>query len=126
LRFNCFNTSWVSKIKEVQGSIFYPVDIINIPTSNVDIVISMFHHTYNWFQPENGRAFRKLVEKSSDIILTGHEHDQDIIIKDNGTGTITHYLEGGILQDSNDISKSSFNAILVNLETQKYKIFLFF
>lgn len=72
----CFNTAWLSRKEEKAGHILFPSQIIpDISDTDATLVLSVFHHPYGWFQPDNARAFRRAVETSSDIVLTGHEHD---------------------------------------------------
>lgn len=115
--FNCFNTAWVSELKEKPGMMYYPVEAVT-DNYGYDLVISLLHHPYNWISPNNSRALRKRIEAVSDIILTGHEHDSTAITNSNLTQESTH-IEAGALQESWDSKISDFNCIL--LDTEKHK-----
>ncbi|GAH03803.1 unnamed protein product, partial [marine sediment metagenome] len=67
-------------------------------TSEANAVISVFHHPYNWPNADNARLFKKNIENTTDIILTGHEHDQSHFKVIQNTGVIIDYIEGGVLQ----------------------------
>lgn len=66
--FRCFNTAWISRLREKAGELLYPLDKIQKSGDEADVVVSVFHHPYNWLQPDNAREFRKHVESTSDII----------------------------------------------------------
>lgn len=120
--FRCFNTSWLSQLNEVPGKLFFPIEMANGERSNENIVISLLHHPYNWFDPNNAKILRTHVERTSDIVLTGHEHIQKRRIQFNDTGEVNEYIEGGVLQESGESSISSFNVLIVNtnMEQQKF------
>jgi hypothetical protein len=75
--------------------------------------------------PANGRAFRKRVEEVSDLILTGHEHDVTLRTQRGSRGEVNIYLEGGALQENDDPSQSAFNAILLDTELRRQKVYRF-
>jgi predicted MPP superfamily phosphohydrolase len=119
--FRCFNTAWMSRLKEDERRLYYPVEVIDEDGDRYDLVLSLLHHPYNWLHPDNARAFRKIVENTSDIVLTGHEHEFDYYVK----ATIGHenpaYVEGGVLQKKGD-AKSSFNIVLIDTDRRKRRV----
>jgi hypothetical protein len=123
--FRCYNTAWMSQLHEKQGQLVYPLDKAAEKHDGFDLTVSLLHHPYNWLQSENARALRKHVEEASDIILTGHEHDQTYTVRSGATGEKNQYIEGGVLQESWDESVSTFNTLLVDLEAEKQKFFHF-
>ncbi|SNR54762.1 metallophosphoesterase [Hymenobacter mucosus] len=123
--FRCCNTAWLSELKEKPGQMYYPVDYIPEQEQHSDVVVSIFHHPYNWLTPDNGRSFRKRIEQVSDFILTGHEHDVTHRIVKSNDGQNNSYIEGGALQDSYDSSTSEFNGILIDSTENKYKLYNF-
>ena len=125
--FNCYNTSWLSKKYEQPGCLYYPIEkyINTLKENKADTVISIFHHPYNWHNPESGRNFNKYIELNSDLVLTGHEHEASKKIHDDLSGNITEYIECGILQDTEDYENSSFNIIILDLEKHNQKIINF-
>jgi hypothetical protein len=82
----------------------------------------MFHHPYGWLPSQNARDLRKHVEKNSDIILTGHEHEGRAYRKEAFTGENTTYLEGGVLQDTQYKNVSTFNVMLVDLQDRRFRV----
>jgi DNA repair exonuclease SbcCD nuclease subunit len=122
IRFNCYNTAWLSQIKEQPGRLLFPVQLAETPTilsCDCSLVLSLFHHPVNWLEPNNSILFKKIVARSSDIILTGHEHVADAYLKQHITGENVLYTEGAVLQDDDDPSISGFNVILVDLEEKE-------
>lgn len=122
--FNCLNSAWISTFKEDNGSLFYPIDNYKeqMAVMKADLVISTIHHPQNWFTPENGRSIREVLEKYSDIILTGHEHISTASKREDFDGNSTQYIEGGVLQESKNDEKSQFNLIIFNLSNKLQKI----
>lgn len=124
IQFRCYNTAWISQKTEKQMLLWYPINIVAkaLSENNIiaeGIVVSLFHHTYTWLRADNARDFKKYIENSSDVILTGHEHDASIYTKNEvGIGT-TEYLEGGVLQEHGQEELSSFNLLIIDLENKK-------
>ena len=125
VRVLCCNTAWMSRIKEVQGSLYFPPEMLPTRASADTLVVAMFHHPYNWLRMKNARAFRQKVEDVADIILTGHEHDADWRTQQGPAGLRSLYIEGGILQASDNPHHSTFNAVSVDTDQSKQKIVLF-
>lgn len=119
--FRCYNTAWLSRLEEKQGQLLYPVDAAAGRTPGFDLAVTVFHHPYNWLQQENARAFRKHAEGVSDIILTGHEHEQTRRTNIGVEGERNLYIEGGVLQETGNASVSTFNALVLDLAPQKGK-----
>ncbi len=86
------------------------------------MLVTIFHHPYNWLEANNARAFRKALESISDVILTGHEHDSSFELRERKLGERNQYIEGGALQDSAN-SGSAFNALLLDVAQRKQKFF---
>jgi predicted MPP superfamily phosphohydrolase len=118
----CCNTAWQSQKDEVPGHIFYPAKEILAPDDNAALVVTMFHHPYNWLTPNSGRAFRNAVEQLSDIVLSGHEHIHSERQQKSGIGATNLYLEADALNDTANPEKSGFNVIVVDLDKRQQKV----
>jgi hypothetical protein len=120
VRIYLLNTAWASQLDEKQGHLSYPTKLLQrkLPDSEIpELVISVLHHPYCWFVSENARHLRDLLDRYSDLILTGHEHESAFYSKQRSTGEQTEYIEGGILQRGDGDPASSFNVILVDTKS---------
>jgi len=125
--FRCYNTAMGSVLHEKPGSLSIPHALLNSPTQQrtPDYVVSIFHHPYNWLSQFNIRTFRKHIDATSDLILTGHEHDADNYAKYTRRGESMMYLEGPAFQEDGSTEYSGFNAIWVDLVAQQQKVITF-
>lgn len=124
INLNLYNTAWLSRMHEVQGQLLYPVAAVKrqvADTPPADLVISMLHHPYNWFRQDNAREFKSLVESSSNLILTGHEHEAAAYAKEAKQGLAVHYVEGAVLQQKPNAT-SAFNLIEVETDQDIYRV----
>lgn len=67
------------------------------------------------------RAFRDHIERSSDLILTGHEHEPDHFQKYSYTGEVNEYLEGAVFQEHGRANQAGFHATFLNLSSQQQR-----
>jgi hypothetical protein len=118
----CMNTAWLSRIHEKAGTLYYPESKIPTHPDPHTVAVSMFHHPYNWLQPDNLRAFRNRVEEVSDIILTGHDHDFAKRHTRGERGEVNLYIEGCALQQAAAPNDSAFNCILLDSETKRQRV----
>ena len=84
--------------------------------ADAHLSVSVFHHSYGWLHPDDAIVFRSHVERTSDVALTGHQHNQTSFRKDNLSGERTLYVEGGALQAEDFASTSSFQLLLFELD----------
>jgi hypothetical protein len=121
---HCFNTAWVSVLKEKQGSIVFPSQVaLESSNGRPNLAISVFHHPYEWFAPTSRRLFRKLVEQVSDLVLTGHEHEGDHFDRKSSDGASVSYIEGAAFAaEGTDVG---FNFIVISPEEQTCQVFTF-
>lgn len=120
LRFHCYNTAWMSRMNETQGSLVVPDKTLFEAEGECDLRCAVFHHPYDWLDAGSSN-FRRHVETTSDIILTGHGHDCGQYFKQKIAGETNLYLEGGVLQDPTT-SESSFNVAILDLEESCQRI----
>lgn len=124
---NLLNTAWISQLKEKQGELFFPIEEIVTPEScdkTDDLVITLLHHPYGWFKPDNARSLRNKIDSISDIILTGHEHESEVYEKIKRNGDTTEYIEGGVLQDLS-VDESAFNVLIIDFDSEKQEIYTY-
>jgi predicted MPP superfamily phosphohydrolase len=127
--FNIFNSAWLSEKNEDQGALVFPTHLINLDAEKLSdsaFSVSVFHHPDNWLESNNSLPFRRLTEKHSDIILSGHEHKAESVIKkDAEANTETQIIKAGALQERSRPTSSTFNLIVVDLDSKKQQSFPF-
>lgn len=126
--FKCYNSGWCSKINESPGSLIFP-NINQTPDSpECEIVVSVFHHPFNWYSPNtpnnNKKEFENHIEKYSNIIFCGHEHEDNKYKKKDFLGNTCHYFEGCSLQNSED-ENTGFNYLIIDLNNHKSEFYNF-
>jgi hypothetical protein len=122
LVFRCCNTAWLSRLHENPKSLAFPAAVLPDTTRGAALVVTLFHHPYTWLNPDNAHAFRRTIEESSDIILTGHEHDFGERTITGRRGERNLYIEGAPLLPSEDAARSEFNAVLIDTDKRRQKV----
>jgi hypothetical protein len=116
LSFQCFNTAWLSQRREQKGRLLAAIWAFTEGNrAHAQVKIALFHHPYIWLELENARALRKLVARTSDVAMTGHEHGADQFTVATIRGECTEYFEGTALQTGDDASGTGFNTLLLDL-----------
>ncbi len=119
--FECLNVSWVSKLKEEPGKLFYPIDRYKDKNSKKsDVCLVVMHHPLNWFGQSIYRPFREFVRKKADLLITGHEHQANVGLVHDSESDKSAFVEGCVLQGEKDLSDSSFNIIVLDLEVSQF------
>ena len=126
--FRCYNTAWLSQLSEQQGSLFFPEKYLRsaLSAAPADYCVAVFHHPYNWLSAATHREFRGHIEKISDLVLTGHEHEPDHYQKYTFRGEANEYLEGAVFQEKDQPERSGFHVICVDLASQRQRVVSFF
>lgn len=118
--FHCYNTAFLSTIDEKPQSLIIPkanfITNDDIPNDKTEIVVSVYHHKTGWLSTRgdrnNSHEFSEHVQKQSQILMCGHEHQHshkrisDIENKD----TIL-YLESNSLQQGEE---QSFSLLIID------------
>lgn len=125
LFFNLFNTAWISTLSENPGKMIYPIneelrDYLQDKRGFINI--SLIHHPLNWLDPDNSNELKELLRKSSDFILSGHEHTpSDTDSLDRVNKNFISFYEGGLFQEKYQPDTSEFNIIQLNIEDKLKK-----
>lgn len=108
------NTACASSLKEVKGQVFCPIHALDRfdPTQD-EVSIVLLHHPYGWFTDGNANPARNLIERSADVILTGHEHEPGSYVKIKDLER-TEYVEGGPLGSHDASDMPTFNTIVID------------
>lgn len=123
--FRTLNTAWLSRVQEKGGSLVFPVEAARRyfrPTEDSAAVITALHHPYTWFAPDNAREIRNFLDSSSDLVITGHEHEATSYTKTGRLGEQNEYIEGGPLQVSGDPTVSEFNVIELDFTERTFGV----
>lgn len=127
LTFLCHNTALSSQLDERQGQLRFPLGLaknVGPENSQTSFILTLMHHPYNWFEAENAKALKDHVRSSSDLVLTGHEHEEDAYTTVSLSGEHISYIEGAPFND-HSTQRSGFIAIVVDLERKQQKISFF-
>lgn len=122
--FLLLNSTRFTKIKEVAGKSWFPVEdlyeyLSKHPTDGI-LSIGVLHHPYKWFHPDNANKLKNILEDFCDVLLTGHEHQSDQYMKIRKSSEQNLYVEGGVLQHHGRPNESTFNIVRID---QKKQIF---
>lgn len=118
--FHCINSAWVSQENESVGGIFFPTKRFELSNnSNGNLNIGVWHHPYNWFNPntnENNKIeFEKFTEQISSTHFFGHEHEQAYYLNENkNTGDKINLLSGELLNTDNKPKNSGFQTLIID------------
>ena len=120
LEFHLYNSSLLSLRKEIVGSLIIPENYFLTSTDfkQNKIIISVFHHNTGWLCPNtnnnNKKQFETHLFNNSNIIICGHEHEQETKTLSEFTGNSeVLYFEGGAFQYG---KKSEFNILVIDSE----------
>lgn len=115
IRINLINTAWDSRIQEKAGTMLVPNIYVDefCHDDTAAINLTILHHPYNWMNPENKRKLQEKLERTSDWIITGHEHIDGESTR-NTKESSTIYSEADVLQDNSDADNCGFNLFKYN------------
>jgi UDP-2,3-diacylglucosamine pyrophosphatase LpxH len=126
INFICYNTAWDSELSERPGKMVFPISRYRDIIKNIQnqINISLLHHPFNWQEPTNSRSFRNTIEETSEIILSGHEHQISVRRTAQPLIKKSDYLsiECPALQDNDNAKSSGFNLIEANSDSSSLTV----
>lgn len=114
VRITLVNTARFSKKVDIPGNAWLPVGTLEqhlTKDAEGAINIVIMHHPFSWNREGNKKDVDRVLEKSCDIVFTGHVHEPDIYGKSKRGIEQNLYVEGGVIQDHEDYDKSSFNIV---------------
>lgn len=119
--FNCFNTSWSSKLHEQAGKLSFPINYFSqeVFENKATLKVNIIHHPINWQNDYSHRDLRKFLNINGDITLSGHEHHADVNKMVDVAGNENIYIEAAALQENGNKIKSNFNLITIDLVEKK-------
>lgn len=121
LGFECLNISWVSKLREDAGRLYFPFDkYSNKKNDDVDVRFIVLHHPLNWFHQNVYRPFRAFVRNLADVVISGHEHQGNVGLIYEAESNKSAFVEGCVLQSEKGQADSSFNVIVLDLAKSQF------
>jgi hypothetical protein len=121
---NAYNTALTSQLKRPRQELRFPIPLLERSrTVDADdgLILSIFHHPYKRLETEDSRSLQKHVEATSDVVLTGHEHEEDAYSTRKLTGEEIEYLAGEALQYE-DGHLGGFNVVMWDFDRRLHKI----
>lgn len=115
IEFHCYNTALFSTIDEKPQSLLMPQSCFlkyeDDTPDRKDLVISVYHHKSSWLTTRdtnnNQRMFSDHIQKTSQILMCGHEHQKDQkTLSDLENKDMVLYLESDSMQQGNTQSFS--------------------
>lgn len=120
----CLNSAWLSQLHEAEETLHYPAASVANRNPDAALSLSLLHHPFPWFTALVRRELQRKLEAVSDIILTGHEHEESRRTQVVGTGETNQFIEGGALQTDNP-AESEFNCLVVDTASRQQRFFRF-
>lgn len=129
LQFSAYNLSWLSQKGNDYGYLYFPIEkySTSLFDVNANLRIALFHHPIRWLQNSIQRKFMEHLSKTSDLIITGHEHVQDNLTISSSIFDSIKIIESGALYDYSMPTISQFGFILIdtdNLNNQNITLLL--
>jgi predicted phosphodiesterase len=121
ITFDLLNSAWISTLNEEPGNMIFPIEQLQeyIPQNKADLRISLVHHHLRWLHPNNSRQVEDFLTDSSDLIISGHEHNPTNYLK-TATNNSIFFIECGALQENQEKYYSFFQTIKINLNDNTY------
>lgn len=128
IQFNLINTSLFSTLKPDDKELHYfPKEKLSslLKEDNVDIVITIMHHSTEWFSWESKTQLVNAIYNNSSIIFMGHDHDLKTNRINSGNKNSTFICAGGVFNNNDITDKCEFNAIILDTCSNTVDIYEF-
>lgn len=99
LKFHCLNTAWCSDKNEKPKEMKIAIPEQEDKLEN-EIVITLMHHDESWLTWKSAEEWKKYYKRYSDIVLVGHDHVSEIVVKDNYGAATNYFVKGNQLYNS--------------------------
>jgi len=119
ISINAINNAWAAEKRLEPGALAFPVEThSDIAAAKADLRLTILHCPAHWLSQGIYRQFRKLVNDSADLVLTGHEHQIDAGTQTDIDGNQTSFVDGAALQDHGG-ANSEFSVLRLSFEQAK-------
>lgn len=122
LKFHCLNTAWCSKEHEKAREIRIAIPEQEDKLEN-DIVITLMHHDESWMTWESAEEWKRYYKHYADIVLIGHDHVSEIVLKENYGAATNYFVKGNQLYSSERPDQSGFSVLKIDLESNIERFF---
>ncbi|MCW1922163.1 metallophosphoesterase [Luteolibacter arcticus] len=121
---DCYNTSWTSQLHEKPGTLAFPRSLLKKlgDGKNVDLRVGLLHHPTNWITPMRRRALDSHLERTCDIVVSGHEHLVKASSIQDFSGHITNHIQAGVFHEGPGDTPGEFSLIQVDIEERKFRV----
>lgn len=119
LIIHCINTSWCSKLKEQKGNMKLDFDTSEIEKEESDIVITLLHHDAEWLDWDSRECWNNYYKKFSDVVLVGHDHLSEFIMKTNYDESSNYHIKGNQLYSVEKPEQSGFNILKIDISNMQ-------
>ena len=121
ISFDALNVSWVSKLKEDPGRLYFPISQYEHKrSSDANVRLVVMHHPLNWFGQTAYKPLKTFLRQVANILISGHEHQANVgLLNDADTGE-SAFIEGCVLQGDKGLTDSSFNVAVLDLNSSQF------
>jgi hypothetical protein len=120
ITIDCLNVSWISQLPEEPAMLYFPfARYANTPRTH-DPKLVIIHHPLNWYSQSAYRGFRTFIRQWADVLISGHEHEGNLGVNEDVESGNTVYVEGHVLQDHSNLSRSAFNIFQLDVTTRRF------
>ena len=114
----CFNTAWLSQIRDKKGNLLLPTGRIDT-SATASLQVTLFHHPLPWLETINSDTVRKQIFEISDLIFTGHEHVRNTVRTEiEGIGSAACHEAHAFVPDS-ESEEAGFCAVYIDTDQRK-------
>ncbi|WP_213804778.1 metallophosphoesterase [Granulicella sp. dw_53] len=113
----------MNKAESDQGKLFIPIHLTRESNTSEDEVysITVLHHPTNWLESNNSVETRHFLAATSDLVLLGHQHEEDAEAKETLKEEKYLQVRAAALQGEFG-SESGFNLIVSDTEKSEEEI----
>jgi energy-coupling factor transporter ATP-binding protein EcfA2/predicted phosphodiesterase len=128
VQFNLINTSLFSTLEPDDKELHYfPQEKLQYlkKSDDVNLCVTVMHHSYEWFNWKYKSDLEKTIINNSEILLSGHDHYDDLINVAIENNLDTWISRAGEMKFSDLNFQDSFNVIVVNTDDNTFCGYIF-
>jgi Calcineurin-like phosphoesterase len=128
LRVNLINTALLSQRKEQQGTLTLPMSLFRSLLEEKpapSLAVTLMHHPLIWIESNTVMELRELLGRTSDYVLTGHQHFSSGYQQSFDLGPNIKYYESPAFYDPKFPNSSAFRVLVFDLDSGREKQLVF-